>query len=321
LSSSERIRLVIIGAGKMGAAHAHAFAMVPEIEIVGIASRSGDTAAKLAAAVGVGATGTDWRELARRTRATAAVVAVSHEVNEAITGDVIDARLHVLSEKPVAFSSAAVDKLAARARAAGVIAMAAVNRRYYRAVLAALDEIRFAGDLLGATVFAPEPVRPQRARGNHAAFVYDHYTIGQTLHLIDLLRLAAGELVEVIGHARAPGGDEPNLAALLRFSTGAVVTYVAMSSSTTGWELRLHGERAEARLAPLEQGTIRIGTGAERKLPGEPYEQHKPGLVEQARGFADAILGDRIAYPGSDLADHARSVALAELIESLLAGR
>ena len=164
MSSSERIRLLIIGAGKMGAAHAHAFATVPEVEIVGITSRSGDTAGKLAATAGVATTGTDWREVAKRTHAHAAVVAVSHEVNEAITGDVIEAGLHVLAEKPVAFSSAAVEKLAARARARGVIAMAAVNRRYYRAVLAALDEIRFAGKLLGVTAFAPEPVRPHRAR-------------------------------------------------------------------------------------------------------------------------------------------------------------
>ena len=90
MSSSDRIRLLIIGAGKMGAAHAHAFATVPEVEIVGITSWSGETAGKLAAAIGVATTGTDWRDVAKRTGAHAAVVAVSHEVNEAITGDVIE---------------------------------------------------------------------------------------------------------------------------------------------------------------------------------------------------------------------------------------
>lgn len=302
----------------MGQAHAHAFARVPDVEIVGISSRSGATASKLAGEVGVAASGADWRELAARTRAHAVVVAVSHEVNETITGDVIESGYHVLAEKPVAFSAAAIERLAARAKASGVIAMAAVNRRYYRPVLAALDEVRFAGRLLGITAFAHEAVRPHRARGNHAAFVYDRYTLAQTLHLIDLLRLAAGELVEVIGHGHSPGGDERNMSALLRFSTGAIVSYVAMSSSQSGWELRLHGENAEARLAPLERGTIRIGAGPERTLPDDPHAPLKPGIVDQAQGFADAILANRFAYPASSLDDHARSVALAEVIEDLL---
>jgi predicted dehydrogenase len=290
------------------------------VAVVAVASRSGKRAEELAARLHVPLAGDDWKSLAARTQPHACVVAVSHAVNEEITRAALASDLHVLAEKPVAFSSAAVRELAELARRRGLITMAAVNRRYYDNVLAALDEVRYCGRLLAVTAFAPDPVRARRAAGPHAAMVYDHWTLAQTLHLIDLLRLAGGELEQVLKAERIPAPDsEGNLLALLRFSSGTLVTYVAMSSSGGDWELRLHGESVEARLAPLEQGSIRVGSGPPRPLPDPAADRRlKAGVLGQARAFAEAVRwGTAPGYPASDFADHARSVALAERLQQL----
>lgn len=310
-------RVLLIGAGKMGSAYARVLSETPNVELVAIASRGGDSAKKLAKRFHGGAFGTDWRALARDEGAEACIVAVSHNANESMTAEVISEGLHVLAEKPVAFSSSAVSRLAAMAKERKVIAMAGMNRRFYRNVLAAIDEIRFAGGLLGVTAIASDPVRQRRAKSTHESFVYDRWTIAQTLHLIDLLRLIAGEQEELLAAGTCPSEDgEGNLAALMRFSSGALVSYIGFSSSPSPWELRLHGASAEARLSPLEEGTITLGSRSKR-LPsaGTRRDGPRPGLRDQTIAFLEAISGGTLAYPASSLEDHARSVGLAEMIE------
>ncbi len=322
LGTGEPLRLLVIGAGKMGTAHVEAFARVPELDVVAVASRSGSSAEKLARAHGVRGFGKNWRELAERYRPHACVVAVSHGENERITREVISAGLHVLAEKPVAFSSAAVAELAELAEARGVVAVAAMNRRCYESVLAALETVRYSGRLLGVTAFAPDPVRARRATARHAAEVYDRWTIAQTLHLIDLLRLCAGDLEEVLaGKGRRGADGEKNAALMMRFSSGALVTYLAYSSSGGTWELRLHGESVEAQLVPLERGTIRIGPRHISPLPDADRSagKLKAGIPGQAAAFAEAVRLERAGlFPLSCFADHGRSLALAEQIQEVL---
>jgi predicted dehydrogenase len=321
------VRVLIIGAGKMGRAHAVALRTIPDVHIVGVASRSGTRAARLAAEYGIPRAGNDWEALTDATRPDACVVAVSHALNEAVTAAVIDRGLHVLAEKPVAFSSEGVRTLAARAEERGVIAMAAMNRRYFRSVLAAIETVRYHGRVLGVTAFAPDPVRPFRAQHRYDAFVYDNWLLANTLHLIDLLRLAVGEVASLDGAAALDElTGEASVVATLRFEGGALGGFVRYPSAARPWELRIHGQDVEARLEPLEAGALRVGEGPVRPLPGGddlPGVKLNTGLRPQALAFVHAIREvGRLTWPASDLADHARSVALAERIAALgAAGR
>src|SRR5207245_2577066 len=145
-----------------------------------------------------------------RTKPDACVVAVSHSANESVTEAVLEAGLPVLAEKPVAFTSAGVERLAELASARGVLAMAAMNRRFYPGVLDGMRSGRYVGGLVGVTLFAPDPVRARRAGGTHAPFVFDAWIIAQTLHAIDLLRMTAGEAPFPLAIERSEVGNEPN---------------------------------------------------------------------------------------------------------------
>ena len=319
-SPGEVIRLLVIGAGKMGRAHAAAFASVDGVEIVGIASRGGESAARLAAEFSVRRQGKDWRKLADETTPDACVVAVSHLLNEAMTREVIDRGLHVLSEKPVAFHSEGIRDLAARAEEKGVVAMAAMNRRFFPSVLTAIDMVRFYGTVLGVTVVAPDPVRPFRATHKHDPKMYDSWFRANTLHIIDLLRLAGGEVQSISGDVHFDERvGEWSIAATIRFCSGTLGCFISHSGTGGPWELRIHGDGAEACLVPLEDGTIRIGGMSPRPLPSswDPAGL-KPGLRAQALAFIESIRsGGASVPPVSDLNDHSRTMELAERLEGL----
>lgn len=317
----EPVRILIVGAGRMGRSHARAFSTIPGVEVVGIASRTGERAGRLAADLGVRAWGTDWEALAEETLPDACVVAVSHALNEEITGRAIDRGLHVLAEKPVAFSSEAVSALAQRADERGVIAMAAMNRRYYAGILAALEIVGYHGGVLGVTGLYPDPVQPARADGTLEAFVYEKWTVANTLHMIDLMRFVGGEVERLSGEAAVHGPTgECSAVVMFRFQGGAIGTFSEYPASAGRWEMKIHGDGVEATLDPLEDGVIRVGDGPLRPLPtSRDPKGIKAGVRPQALAFVEAVRDvGRVTYPASDLHDHARSVELAERIAGII---
>lgn len=318
---TNEVRILIIGSGKMGQAHAQAFRKVPGARVVGIVSRRAEQAAKLAGELNAAGGphvehGDNWQELAERLQADACVIAVVPTMNEQFTREVLTAGYHVLAEKPVAFTPEAVLSLADLAAERNLIAMAAVNRRFFASVLSAIETINFYGRLIGVTVMAPAPVAERKAKGQHLPEVCDLWTIAHAIHPVDVVRLAAGDPVDTMGVAAVDLHDgERNLMGMYRFSSGALVSFNNFGSSTDEWEIRLHGDHVEVKLAPLEGGWVRVRGSKPRNLPTSfPNDKgQKLGLVGLATAFITAVReGSPIPYPASDLYDHARSVALAE---------
>ena len=318
--AGEPVRLLIIGAGKMGDAHAAAFKAMNDVEIVGIVSRGGDSAQRLAARYDVPRWGGEWQAVAEATRPHACVVAVSHLLNEKITAEAVKYGLHTLAEKPVSLDGVRVRALAKMAKEKGVIAMAAMNRRFYPSLTAAFEMVRFYGPVTGITVIAPDPVSPYRATHKYDPAVYDNWTQMNTLHAIDLLRLVGGEIETLCGRIQhSAASDERSIAATIHFRSGILGSFISYGSHSGQWEVRIHGDGVEAHLGPLEQGTVRIGNAAPLSLPNsESRNGLKPGLLQQARAFVESIreLG-YVAPPGSDFFDHACTMTLVEQLVKL----
>ncbi len=316
----EPVRLLIIGAGKMGQAHAAAFKSISDVEIVGIVSGGGESARQLAAKYDIPRWGTHWQELADETRPHACLIAVPSVLNEQVTDKVIEYGLHFLSEKPVALTSQAIRGLAEKARQKNLIGMAAVNRRFFPTITAALDIVRFYGPVVGVTIIAPDPVRPYHARQHHPPLIYQNWTRTNTIHLIDLLRLVGGEIQSLSGAVNMDETiGERSIAATMQFQSGTLGTFLSYSSHPGKWELRIHGDGVEAHLVPLEQGSVRIGKEAPIPLPSSHEDNgFKPGLREQALAFVEALkyLGC-VPSPASDLLDHACTMELVEQILDL----
>jgi len=265
------------------------------------------------------------RECSRRAKrateaaADACVVAVSHAMTESITRDVLDHGMHVLAEKPVAMSSSAARDLAGIASAKGLVAMAAVNRRFYPGLTESLDLARLIGPVYCVTVIAPDSAEPRRIYGTQSAFVCDHWLQMNTIHAIDLLRMVGGEPVSVQGFVERRGRtDDMSIVAAMRFDGGALGAFVLPGGINKPWQMQVAGDGFSITAEPLEAVVIRIGDSAPQSMPTCARKSNfKLGLYEQAYAFTEAVRHRTpLAWPCSDLSDHAQTLALIEQVQS-----
>lgn len=134
-----RLRVGVVGVGHLGRHHARLIAAMPDVELVAVADR--DPARAAAAVAGTTAEAvTDHRALLGRVDAvTVAVPTIDHL---AVARDFLEARVHVLVEKPMAVSLAEADEMIALADEAGVMLGVGHTERFNPAVEAALANVK-----------------------------------------------------------------------------------------------------------------------------------------------------------------------------------
>jgi len=119
--ASTSVRAAVVGAGLMGRWHAHAISRAGG-RVVAIVDADGARADALAARCpGKPAIATDVGYALSRHAVDVVHVCTPIETHEQVVGAAIDARAHVLVEKPVAPDAESVERLHARAREQGVL--------------------------------------------------------------------------------------------------------------------------------------------------------------------------------------------------------
>lgn len=122
------LRVAVLGSGFMGGTHARAFAALPEVQVVGVSSRSPEKAAVLAAAVDAQPFD-DAHGLATRPDVDAVSITLPTHLHAEYAVAALNAGKHVLLEKPMALSLAECDKIIEAAeRSRGILMLAHVLR-------------------------------------------------------------------------------------------------------------------------------------------------------------------------------------------------
>jgi predicted dehydrogenase len=116
----EPLQLGVIGVGQMGSAHASAIAELEEVRVVAVADVDAAQAEAVGRAIGARAF-TDSHALIRRGGVEAVLIATPHPLHVPIALYAAKRGVHVLSEKPLAISAAAADRVIATCRAQGVL--------------------------------------------------------------------------------------------------------------------------------------------------------------------------------------------------------
>lgn len=109
------LKVAVLGAGFMGSVHARAFAKQPDVQVIGVSSRSTDKAAALAAEVGAQPYN-DWLALATHPDVEAVSVTLPTNLHEAAVVTALNAGKHVFVEKPMGLTVAECDAMIAAAR-------------------------------------------------------------------------------------------------------------------------------------------------------------------------------------------------------------
>jgi myo-inositol 2-dehydrogenase / D-chiro-inositol 1-dehydrogenase len=304
------LRVAIVGCGRMGGQRARASAALGATVV--LSDRSSDTARRLAAEIGPGATtvagALPWSDL------DAVFVCTPAGERGAVEASAAAAGVPVMVEKPIALSAATAQPIVASIRAGGVLNAVGYMNRYRDSVSA----VRRA--LAAQPVFAA-----------HCHWVGDPYAkdwwldpavsggpfTDQASHLLDLCRYLVGEITEVsvIGRASEDGSPVADvLAVAMRFATGACGTLL-YSFRSADKHVTARFFSAEA-CHSLEGWDFRLAHEPEQ--PRVPRDQLTPIFLTETRAFLAAVAGGPRDAIRSDVLDAYRTIKVVDAVHRSL---
>lgn len=133
------LRVGVVGLGWAGQQHMQRYAARPDVQLVGIAGLEEEQRTELAQRYEVPIAVADWQELIAEGELDAVSVATPTFLHAPVAIAALEAGAHVLTEKPMARTSAEAEAMVAAARAAGRVLQVAFNYRY-RGDISALRE-------------------------------------------------------------------------------------------------------------------------------------------------------------------------------------
>lgn len=244
------LKIAVIGVGAMGRNHARVYAELPDIELVGIADQSSTVAEDVARRYGTRAF-TDYSQLLDETKPDAVSIAVPTVDHLEVAQRVIERGIHLLLEKPIAFSVNEGEQIISAAAQANVQLMIGHIERFNPAVMALKERLN-KGEL--GRVFQIDA----RRQGPFPARVRDvGVVIDLAVHDVDVMRYITGaEIGRIYAETerRIHSTHEDLLSGLLRLSDGTVGTLtINWLTPTKIRELYVTGERGMFRVDYLTQ--------------------------------------------------------------------
>ena len=250
MSAAERLKVAVIGVGAMGKNHARVYADIPDAALVGVADPDQAAAAEVARRHG-GQPYSDYRALLDAERPDAVTIAVPTVDHLAVAQEVIGRGIHLLIEKPIAFSVAEGEQIIQAAEAAGLTLMIGHIERFNPAVTALKERLN-AGELGRAFQVDARRQGPFPARVKDVGVVID-----LAVHDLDVMRYVTGqEVVRVYAETerRIHSSREDLLSGLVRLEEGIVGTLnINWLTPTKIRELAVIGERGMFRVDYLTQ--------------------------------------------------------------------
>jgi predicted dehydrogenase len=333
------IGIAVIGAGVVGRMRAATVARCPDTTLVLVADV--DEGRARAAVQGTGAVAaTDYRRALDLPEVDALIVSTPAHLHEPVVVAALEAGRHVLCEKPLGIDVSTCRRMVDQAAASRRTLAVGFNHRYFPCVkdlkasvdsgrLGAIDHVRALAGHPGLHEFRADWMYKREMSGGGAMM-----DIG--IHMTDLVRFVAGEIVEVTGISSnrvwSVPGSEDNALALMKTASGIPVRYQATWSEWKGYRLALevYGARgmAGAYYAPMMNMTVTTDESRRRRtrrLNLHPWVNVREKLrgwqttatlafADELADFLGAIAGrqTRIADGYAGL----RAVAIAHAVEA-----
>jgi len=291
----DECKVAFVGAGGVAMRHARHLAQLKDVRVVAVTDPNAAAAQSFAETTDA-AVATDLDELIK-TSPDAVYVCVPPHAHGAIEEQLLDAGIAMFVEKPLAMDLPTAERIAATARKAGVVTAVGHHWRYSPAVDLVRDLLagRPVRLVTGSWIDRVPPVPWWSKRALSGGQIVE-----QAVHVLDLIRLLCGDVVEVDAYANSappatPGADvDGATVAILKLKSGAVGSVAA--ACCVDWKhlagLELHADglsvtiREDDISAKTPQGIVR------RSLQPEDAKQAAD------RAFIDAVVGNGSARSG-----------------------
>jgi UDP-N-acetyl-2-amino-2-deoxyglucuronate dehydrogenase len=325
-----RLGAAVIGLG-VGRRHLRAYRQLEGVEVRAVCAESAESVDGARAEHGVPDGSTDYREVIDRPDVQLVSICSPDGRHAEQALFALRCGKHVLVEKPVAVTMDEARALVDAVRSSGLTFASGQSYRFipqFQALRAAAAAGRLGGLYLLQGRYEQD-LTSMAERGPDYWRVRDpqDFLLGAGIHLVDFLRWAGGEVVEVAAyasHALAfyPGSE--NWVLGVRFASGAagqaVVAVGSRRKVKFGVDFALHGSEGCGRAAiPGSEWTLDLGAGS-----GDGPERIAVTPVDAVGCVVeDFVAGVRARRPpAADVSDGARAVAICVAgIESSRSGR
>jgi UDP-N-acetylglucosamine 3-dehydrogenase len=318
------LKVAVIGVGSMGRNHARLYWELPSVKLVSVADSSETSVSQVAQRYNT-AGFTDYRRMLDEQKPDAVTIAVPTGSHLEVALEVIQRGIHLLIEKPIAFSVSEGQQIIQAAKDAGVKLTIGHIERFNPAVIALKAHLA-SGELGRIFQLAAHREGPFPARIGDVGVVID-----LAVHDLDIMRYVTGaEIVRVYAETerRIHSQHEDLLNGLVRLSDNSVGTLaINWLTPTKIRELFVTGERGMFRVDYLTQDlyfyenatttghewdTLQVlrGVGEGRMI--RHVVAKKEPLRSEQEAFIAAITGNtEVAVTG---ADALRALELAQAI-------
>jgi myo-inositol 2-dehydrogenase/D-chiro-inositol 1-dehydrogenase len=312
MTSESRLRVGIIGAGRIGKLHAENIATrVPEAEVVAIADIDRIAAEQTAARLGIPLVTDDHRRLLEDVSLDAVLICSATNTHAAMICAAAAAGKHIFCEKPIDFNLARIDEALAAVDQAGVKFQVGFNRRFdpnFRRVQQMVAEGKIGTPHL-LRITSRDPAPPPIGYVHTSGGIF----LDMTIHDFDMARYLIGsEVVELhaagavlvdpkIGEA----GDLDTTVVTLHFKNGALGVIDNSRRAVYGYDQRVEvfGDGGMVAVANPTPDT-HIYSNAEGVHSAKPLyfflERYTDSYVNEMRAFVAAVR-DNTASPVTGL--------------------
>ncbi|MFI5347124.1 MAG: Gfo/Idh/MocA family oxidoreductase [Elusimicrobiota bacterium] len=305
MTESSKIRVAVVGAGKMGTYHAKLLGKTPDVELVGVCDTN-VWKAQLAAWQSNSVAVRDYKDVLGRVDAV--IVAVPTPMHHEVGMAALSAGAHVLIEKPLASTVDEAKELLALSQEKQLVLQVGHIERFNPAVLEAVRHIR---DPRYITI---ERLGPYDPRMSHIGVVMD-----LMIHDLDILLTLVGsevESLEALG-ANLLSGHEDIANVRVRFKTGCVADLTA-SRISLGKSRKLRAFQKDSYISlDYGAGSLKI---YKKKAPVikslkdveilNPKLTSVDPLKNEHNHFLDCIRHNRKPWPSGERGVEALKLAL-----------
>ncbi|WP_427182272.1 inositol 2-dehydrogenase [Paenibacillus sp. TC-CSREp1] len=319
----EKVRIGIIGAGRIGKIHADNLLRHPQAEIVAISDLfAGPELEAWASERGISVVTKDSSELIAMPNIDAVLICSSTDTHVPLIEQAAQAGKHIFCEKPVSMDLSRTEAAVAAVAKAGVKLQIGFNRRFdhnFRRVRSHVLEGTI-GDphILKITSRDPSPPPAEYIRVSGGIFM------DMMIHDFDMARYLSGSEVEevyakgkvLINPVFAEHGDVDTAIVTLTFANGAIGVIDNSRQAVYGYDQRVEvfGSLGSVAADNDHPNTAQISTaaGLMRDKPLHFFlERYNEAYVQETALFIDAIIQDKpVTVDGND-AVQAERIALA----------
>ena len=299
---SEKIRVGLVGTGRIGQIHACTLATMSGADLVAVTDVIPEAARACAEAAGHPQVVDDYQHLLNDASLDAVIICSSTDTHAPFIIQAAEAGKHIFCEKPISAELGTIDAALAAVERAGVKLMIAFNRRFdanHQRIKHAIEngEVGTPHRLhIVSRDPAPPPIEYVKVSGG---LFFD-----MTIHDFDMARFLLGDVDEVyaaggvmvdpqIGEA----GDIDTAVIMLKFKNGAIGTIENSRQAVYGYDQRVEvfGSQGAARSDNLYPNAVTFSTAQQvgRDLPLNFFlERYMGSYQAEMEAFIQCLKDD-----------------------------